>query len=146
MSGSADAEAKIIDAIYRGACDLVKMSRALALMTTYFNSLAAALGESDRMRPECQMVLASGAIDGPQIARYSQYAHLDPLPGAFAALAAGTVTTSNRIVPESERRKIFANEYLAPMGANRSFGLPAIIRQWPVRADQFPSRPQSRKL
>ena len=126
MSGSADAEAKIIDAIYRGACDSVELSRALALMTTYFNSLAAALGESDRMRPECQMVLASGAIDGPQIARYSQYAHLDPLPGAFAALAAGTVTTSNRIVPESERRKIFANEYLAPMGANEALGCPLL--------------------
>jgi hypothetical protein len=126
MNGGADAEAKIIDAIYRGACDSVELSRALALMTTYFNSLAAALGESDRMRPECQMVLASGAIDGPQIARYSQYAHLDPLPGAFAALAAGTVTTSNRIVPESERRKIFANEYLAPMGANEALGCPLL--------------------
>ena len=126
MSGNADLEAKIIDAIYRGACDAAELSRALALMTTYFNSLAAALGESDRMRPECQMVLASGAIDGPQIARYSQYAHLDPLPGAFAALAAGTVTTSNRIVPESERRKIFTNEYLAPMGAIEALGCPLL--------------------
>src|ERR1035441_1321705 len=52
MSGNADLEAKIIDAIYRGACDPVELSRALALMTTYFNSLAAALGESDKRSGE----------------------------------------------------------------------------------------------
>ena len=41
MSGSADAEAKIIDAIYRGACDSVELNRALALdRPTYFEQFS----------------------------------------------------------------------------------------------------------
>ncbi len=32
MSGNADAEAKIIDAIYRGACDSTELVRALELI------------------------------------------------------------------------------------------------------------------
>jgi hypothetical protein len=102
MSNNAELEAKIVDAIYRGACDVAELNRALEMMTAYFHSPGAALGEVDQARPECQMGLASGNIVAQTTERYSQYAYLDPLPHAFAALAVGTVTTSNRVVPQSE--------------------------------------------
>ena len=38
MSLDADAEAKIIDAIYRGACDAAELSRAFELIAGYFDS------------------------------------------------------------------------------------------------------------
>jgi hypothetical protein len=44
MSGNADLEAKIIDAIYRGACDAAELSRALVLIAEYFESPGGAAG------------------------------------------------------------------------------------------------------
>ena len=52
MSLDADAEAKIIDAIYRGACDSVELSRAIALIAEYFESPGVLLGELDQAQPE----------------------------------------------------------------------------------------------
>jgi hypothetical protein len=43
MSLDSDAEAKIIDAIYRGACDAAELSRALELIAGYFDSPGGAL-------------------------------------------------------------------------------------------------------
>jgi hypothetical protein len=54
------------------------------------------------------------------------------MPRAFAALAAGTVTTSNRIVPESKHRSIFVNEYLLPLGAAGPW-MSSAFEQRPVR-------------
>jgi hypothetical protein len=48
MSLDADAEAKIIDAIYRGACDAAELSRALELIAGYFDSPGVLLGELDK--------------------------------------------------------------------------------------------------
>ena len=44
MTWNADAEAKIIEAIYRGACDSVELNRAIELITEYFESPGTLLG------------------------------------------------------------------------------------------------------
>jgi hypothetical protein len=122
MSVNADTEAKIIDAIYRGACDTSEFSRALELMGCYFSSPAVALGQVDLLSPEAQLGVASGFMDEQEMVVYRQYAHLDPMPLAFSGLPAGTVATSNRIVPDSVRRGVFVNEYLVPRGAKEAMG------------------------
>jgi hypothetical protein len=122
MSPKADVEAKIVDAIYRGACDHAELVRAIALITDLFHSPAAVLGELDRLQPECRLAVGSGFMDAQEFVRYGAYAHLDPMPRAYAALATGTVTTSNRIVPEGNRRRVFVNEYLHPLGASEALG------------------------
>jgi DNA-binding CsgD family transcriptional regulator len=122
MSGNGDTEAKIIDAIYRGACDGGELLRALDLIAGYFASPAVVVGEIDSARPECRLGVGVGFMDAVELMKYGQYAHLDPFPRAMAGLPAGTVTTSNRIVPESESRSAFVNEYLRPKGAVESLG------------------------
>ena len=54
-------------------------------------------------------------MDAQEFVRYGQYAHLDPMPRAYAAMATGAVTTSNRVVPEGKHRSVFVNEYLRPL-------------------------------
>jgi hypothetical protein len=71
-------------------------------------------------------------MDDQAFVRYGRYAQVDPMPRAFAALAAGTVTTSNRIVPESKHRSIFVNEYLLPLGAAGPW-MSSAFEQRPVR-------------
>ncbi len=122
MPQSMDVEAKILDAIYRGACDPAELARAMELITDLFHSPAVVLGELDRLRPECRLALGSGVMDAQEFVRYGQYAHLDPMPRAYAAMATGAVTTSNRVVPEGKHRSVFVNEYLRPLGATEALG------------------------
>jgi hypothetical protein len=122
MFQNSDLEAKIVDAIYRGACDPAELMRAIELIADLFHSPAVVLGEVDSLQPECRLAVRSGFMDAQECVRYGQYAHLDPMPHAYAALATGTVTTSNRVVPEGKRRSVFVNEYLRPLGATEALG------------------------
>jgi hypothetical protein len=122
MSENPDLKTKIVDAIYRGACDSAELMCAIELIADLFHSPAAVLGELDQLQPECQLAIGSGFMDAQECVRYGQYAHLDPMPRAYAALATGTVTTSNRVVPDGKRRSMFVNEYLHPLGATEALG------------------------
>jgi hypothetical protein len=96
--------------------------RAIKLIANLFHSPAVVLGEVDSLQPECRLAVGSGFMDAQECIRYGQYAHLDPMPRAYAALATGTVATSNRVVPEGKRRSVFVNEYLRPLGATEALG------------------------
>jgi DNA-binding CsgD family transcriptional regulator len=124
MKWNGDAESKIIEAIYRGACDEGELTRALELIAAAFESPAIALGELDRSRPECQLTLGVGFMEGDELARYAEFAHLDPMPTAFAALPAGTVATSQGLIPNGARRSAFVSDYLIPLGAQETLGCP----------------------
>lgn len=127
MSGNADAEAKIIDAIYRGAVDSAELSRALELISGYFDSPGVTLGELDQTRPERQFVMGTRTIDDEFFANYMPYAELDPAPRAFAALAVGTASITDRMFSESfRRRNVFLNELLRPHGVKASLGSPVL--------------------
>jgi hypothetical protein len=122
MSGNGDTEAKIIDAIYRGACDSAELVRVLELIATYFDSPAVVLGEIDQLQPECRLGVGSGFMDAGELVRYGQYAHIDPMPRACAGLPAGTAATSNHLIPDGRHRSVFVNEYLLPIGAKEALG------------------------
>lgn len=118
---SAETEAKIVDAVYRGACDTVGLSRAIEMIAEYFGAAGVALGDIDQLRPECQVMLSCGAVD---IVRYQDYLHLDPIPPAYARLSPGTMTTASRILAENERNGQFLNEFLVPLGVDDAMGGP----------------------
>src|SRR5664279_5400322 len=127
MSGSADAEAKIIDTIYRGACDSVELSRAIAQIAEYFESPGVLLGELDQAQPERQFAIGARTIDQEYFARYAEHAELDPAPRAFAALAVGTASITDRIFSDSFlRRNVFLNEFLVPRGVNGALACPLL--------------------
>jgi hypothetical protein len=52
MPDGAELEQKIIDAIYRGACNPTELDRAIELIGQYFDSSGVSLGEFDRVNPE----------------------------------------------------------------------------------------------
>jgi hypothetical protein len=123
MSENGDTEAKIIDAIYRGACDAAELVRAVALISEFFGSPGVLLGELDQARPEGQFAFGACIIDAAFFARYAPYAQFDPAPRAWAALRVGTAATTNRIFSASLRRKdMFLNEFLVPQGVDGSLG------------------------
>ncbi|HEX7564184.1 MAG TPA: LuxR C-terminal-related transcriptional regulator [Bradyrhizobium sp.] len=127
MSLDADAEAKIIDAIYRGACDSVELSRAIAQIAEYFESPGVLLGELDQAQPERQFAIGARTIDQEYFARYAEHAELDPAPRAFAALAVGTASITDRMFSESFlRRNVFLNEFLVPRGVNGALACPLL--------------------
>jgi DNA-binding CsgD family transcriptional regulator len=122
MGGNSHTEAKIIDAIYRGACDFPELIRTIELIAQYFNSPAVVIGEIDNLQPECRLGIGCGIVDAAELVRCGRYAHLDPMPRAYAALPTGTVATSNRLIPGGARRDVFVNEYLLPLGAKEALG------------------------
>ena len=127
MADSADVENKIIDAIYRGACDHEELKRAVELIAQYFNSTGAVLGELDQAAPEAQFTLGVQAVDQTFFSDYASYAEFDPAPRAFAALATGTVSTTDRLFSAGFLRgNIFLNEFLRPRGVDASLGGPLL--------------------
>ncbi|HMB83174.1 MAG TPA: hypothetical protein VKI40_03890, partial [Terriglobales bacterium] len=127
MSGNADLEAKIIDAIYRGACDSVELSRAIALIAEYFGSPGVLLGELDQAQPHRSFAFGVHTIDASFFTGYARCENLDPAPRAYAALPVGRASLSNRMFTERERRtSVFVNEFLLPHGLNSSLGSPLL--------------------
>jgi DNA-binding CsgD family transcriptional regulator len=126
ISENAETEAKIVDAIYRGACDTAEFQRAVEMIGAYFGSAAVALGELDQSQGRCQLMLGSGVMGTAELIRYEEYAHIDPVPPAFSRIPTGTITTSNHILPDSELNGAFVNEYLLPMGLSENVGGPLL--------------------
>ena len=124
---SADPEQKIIDAIYRGACDPAELATAIELIAQYFDVSGASLGELDPAAPEAQFVIGARTFDPAFLADYQPYAELDPAPQAFSALALGTVSTTDRMFSQDFlRTNVFLNEFLRPHGIDATLGGPLI--------------------
>src|SRR5271170_74206 len=124
---SADPEQKIIDAIYRGACDPAELATAIELMAQYFDVSGASLGELDPAAPEAQFVIGARTFDQAFLADYPPYAQMDPAPRAFSALALGTVSTTDRMFSQDFlRTDVFLNEFLRPRGIDATLGGPVI--------------------
>jgi hypothetical protein len=119
----ADEERKIIDTIYRGACDPAELQHAIERVARYFDSGGAFLGEFDQAAPENRFV--TGTIDHAFLTDYEPYAPLDPAPRAFAALKLGTVSTTDRMFSaEFLRTNAFLNEFLIPHGIDATLAGP----------------------
>jgi GAF domain-containing protein len=127
MPDSAELEQKIIDAIYRGACDPTELERAIELIGQYFDSSGASLGEFDQVNPEAQFTVGVGITDAAFLRSYARYADFDPAPMKFAALQTGTATTTDRIfTPEFLRTCMFLNEFFRPYGIEGTLGAPLL--------------------
>ena len=127
MQNSAGIECKIIDTIYRGACDPAEFDRAVELIAQYFDSSGAILAEFDQTSSDAQLAIGVRAVDHAFFANYAQYAALDPAPRAFAALTTGTASTTDRLFSaDFLRTNIFLNEFLRPRGVDATLGGPLI--------------------
>jgi len=127
MPDSADPELKIIEAIYRGACDAAELALAVELIAQYFDSAGALLGEMDCIRPEAQFMTGVRTIDHAFVADYQSVADIDPAPRLFTALQTGTASTTDRIFSkEVLRTDVFRNEFLRPRGIDAALSGPLL--------------------
>jgi GAF domain-containing protein len=123
IPGNADLEQRIIDAIYRGACDREELDQAIELIAEYFDCAGATLGEMDQAAPEAQFLAGVRNVDHAFFADYGPYAQLDPAPSAFGALTTGTVTTTDHMfTAEFLRENVFLHEFLLPHGVDGTLG------------------------
>jgi DNA-binding CsgD family transcriptional regulator len=127
MAHSADAEQKIVDTIYRGACDPAELRRAVELIARYFESGGVLFGEFDHASPDAQFTVGVGTIDDAFLRDYAPYAPLDPAPQKFAAMPTGRATTSDRMFSaEFLRGNAFLNEFLRPHGVEGTLAAPLL--------------------
>jgi hypothetical protein len=124
ISDNAEFEAKIVDAIYRGACDGAELSRAVAMIAGYFGSpgttLAVVGGASGA---DAELLISCGVLGPSELRRYQEYAHVDPIPPIFVKMTPGKMTTSNHVIP-NDGKGVFRNEFLAPLGVDENLGGP----------------------
>ena len=123
MVGNADLEAKIVEAVYRGACDPAELGRGIELMAQYLGSSGIALAELDKTAPEGGLTIGVRTFDQSFLVNYTSYAAFDPAPLAYAALPTGKMSTTDRMFSSDFlRRNIFLNEFLRPKGVVASLG------------------------
>ena len=127
MADGSDGEAKIIDAIYRGACDSAELARALELIAEYFDSPGVVLGELDQAQPQSQFAVGVRTLNQEYFVDYGKYADFDPAPRAVAAMAVGTAEITSRIFSEHVRRtNVFLNEFFLPRGVDGTLASPLV--------------------
>jgi hypothetical protein len=122
-----DFEQKIIEAIYRGACDESALQSAVELIARYFDRPGAFLCQIDRAAPNDQFTIGLGTIDQAFMNDYATYADVDPAPERFSALPTGTATTTDRMFSaEFLRNNIFLHEFLRPHGVEGTLAVPLL--------------------
>lgn len=120
---SGDIESKLIDALYRGACDPAEFERALNLMSELFDGCSVVLGEVDIASPKVGLVIGISALARELLDAYPKFAHLDPFPALLARTQKGTVLCSSRQFSARERDRMpFVNEYLRPFDREEAMG------------------------
>jgi len=125
MSAKPELEARIVEAIYRGACEPSELQRALELIANYFDSSGVVLAELDATQPNSRLVVGANAVDEQFFENYQAYAEYDPAPRAFMAQPAGKASLTDRIFSSEQRQGfVFLNEFLRPRGIDGSLGGP----------------------
>ena len=120
-------ETKIVEAIYRGACDLAELQHAIRLIAGYFESPGALVGELDQAHPQHAFAFGANTIDDQFFSGYRKWSEHDPAPRTYAALAVGKASITDRMFSESVRRKSeFLNEFLVPLTLDGSLGAPLL--------------------
>jgi len=127
MPDSADLEQKIIDVIYRGACNEQELQHAVAMIAEYFGSAGAFLCEFDRVMPGDRFTVGLGTIDQAFMDDYAEFASVDPAPERFAAQPIGRAAITDRMFsPEFLRNSLFLHEFLRPHGIEGTLGVPLL--------------------
>jgi DNA-binding CsgD family transcriptional regulator len=124
MPGNSDLETKIVDAIYRGACDSSDFMQAVEMIARHFESPAVALGELDQTQPDKQFVVGARAINEEYFRKYRTYAQFDPLPRTMASLAVGKAATTDQLFSRDVRRgSVFLHEFLKPHNVDETMAV-----------------------
>ena len=127
MGDSADLEQRIIDAIYRGACEHSELVAAIEQIAQYFDSPGVLIGEFDSTAPDEQFTVGVRTIDHAFMRGYREYAEIDPAPARFAALPVGTATTTDRMFSaEFLRADVVLNEFFRPHGVEATLAAPIL--------------------
>lgn len=127
LADIADVERKLIEAIYRGACDSTELARAIEMLGEYLGRAGAFVGEFDRADPESQFTVGFGTIDDNFLRDYVEFAPLDPAPAKFAAQPIGVATTSDRMFSSVYlRTSTFLHEFLRPRGVDATLAAPLL--------------------
>jgi hypothetical protein len=141
MSEKPELEAKIVEAIYRGACEPSEFKRALELIAGYFDSSGVVLGELDAAHPKDQFVVAANGGDDQYFENYQAYAEFDPAPRAYMAQPAGKAALTDRIFSREQRQGfVFLNEFLRPPRDRWVVGKFAVFGPGSVRDGRGPAR------
>jgi hypothetical protein len=110
-------EDRLIAAFYRSATDAEGLHQALDLLAAAFRCRSAGLLSFSPAGSPTDFSVVTGLFDGPALDRYREYQDIDPAPAAFARLAAGTASTTDRLFPvEVIREGVFVNEFYRPIG------------------------------
>ena len=116
-----EADPALLDALYGGATDTAKFVLALAMLSGLFRCRSAALVSLETHAP-ANLVLTTGAFDGDVSRSYQEFAPIDPAPAAFSALARGTASTTDRLLPRERLGGEFVNEFFRPNGFAETLG------------------------
>ena len=136
-----DIDGKIIEAIYRGACDPLELRRALELISARFDSPGVVLAELDATQPNNSLVVGVNAVDAQFFLNYESYADLDPAPRAFIAQQAGKASLTDRMFTKDELKKfVFLHEFSSSKRCQRIDRKLAFFVCRPVRAGVDPAK------
>lgn len=125
-----DAEGRFLDALYRGVTDSEQFQHALNLLQGIFECRSAVLVMVDAQHPRANFVSSSGVVHEHLQLYLEKYASIDPAPGRFLSLPAGTAVTTNQLfTPEQRAADRFYNEYFVPVGLVESIGGPLYSEQ-----------------
>lgn len=112
-----DDNQKLLDALYLGATDAQSFEQAIAMLAARFGCGSSALALFDHHMPYANLFLTTGALDAESSRRYADYyGALDPAPAAVMKLAAGSVSSTNRLLREEDHRGEFFNDYYSSYG------------------------------
>lgn len=125
-----DAEGRFLDALYRGVTDSEQFQHALYLLQDIFGCRSAVLVMVDAQDPRANFVSSSGVVYEHLQLYMEKYASIDPAPGQFLRLPAGTAIGTNQLfTPEQRATDRFYNEFFVPIGLIESIGGPLYSEQ-----------------
>lgn len=120
-----DAEGRFLDALYHGVTNSDEFGDAVKLIQEIFGCRAAALVMVEAQDPTANFVATSGLLREHLQLYVEKYAEIDPAPGAYLRLPAGTAMSTDRLfTPEQNAADRFYNEYFLPIGLIETLGGP----------------------
>lgn len=125
-----DGEGRFLDALYRAVTDSEQFQHALTLLQDIFGCRSAVLVMVDAQHPRANFVSSSGVVYDHLQLYLEKYAQIDPAPGRFLSLPAGTAMGTNQLfTPEYRAADPFYNEFFVPIGLVESIGGPLYSEQ-----------------
>lgn len=116
-------ERELLDTIYRGVTDGGALDEALDGLRLRYDCDGGAFVLLDLRTSGSDLILTNGSWSADVAERYAAVAAFDPAPRAFAMLARGTASTTDRLFDTTfKRSSTFWNEFFRPSGFVETLG------------------------